>query len=142
MLAHQIMTTDVVAVLSDTPTSEIARRLLDHKISAVPVIDSSEMVIGMVSEEDLIGRNDSDREERRDWWLSLIAEGEALHPDFWRPCGIPNSARAMLCPPRWLALPKKSRTLKSLGSLPRTASSACPGRIGFDEWLRRSQTKA
>jgi hypothetical protein len=27
-------------------------------------------------------RCDSDREERRDWWLSLIAEGDALHPDF------------------------------------------------------------
>jgi CBS domain-containing protein len=82
MQAHEIMTTDVVAVSSDTPTPEIARRLLEHKISAAPVIDSSGMVVGMVSEGDLIGRSDADREERRDWWLSLIAEGEALHPDF------------------------------------------------------------
>lgn len=36
----------------------------------------------MVSEGDLIGRNDAERMARRDWWLSLLAEGETLHPDF------------------------------------------------------------
>src|SRR5215471_12661427 len=82
MQAQEIMTTDVVTVLPDTPTSQIAQRLLEHKISAVPVIDRSGALVGMVSEGDLIGRNDAEREERRDWWLSLIAEGEALHPDF------------------------------------------------------------
>ncbi len=82
MQAHEIMTTDVVSVSPGTPTPEIAQRLLEHKISAVPVIDSSGMVIGMVSEGDLIGRSDADRKERRDWWLALFAEGGALHPDF------------------------------------------------------------
>ncbi len=24
------------------------------------------------------------REARRDWWLTLLAEGESLHPDFLR----------------------------------------------------------
>lgn len=82
MQAQEIMTKDVVTVSPDTPTSQVAQRLLEYKISAVPVIDSSGIVIGMVSEGDLIGRSDVDREERRDWWLSLVAEGEALHPDF------------------------------------------------------------
>ena len=82
MQAQDIMTTEVVTVSPDTPTSQVAQRLLDHKISAAPVIDSSGMVIGMVSEGDLVGRSDADREARRDWWLALIAEGEALHPDF------------------------------------------------------------
>jgi len=37
----------------------------------------------MVSEGDLLGRRDEDhRQARHDWWLSLLAEGEALHPDF------------------------------------------------------------
>jgi hypothetical protein len=36
----------------------------------------------MVSEGDLIGRNDRDREARRDWWLAMLAEGENLNPDF------------------------------------------------------------
>jgi CBS domain-containing protein len=36
----------------------------------------------MLSEGDLIGRDDADREARRDWWLTLLAEGEELNPDF------------------------------------------------------------
>jgi CBS domain-containing protein len=82
MRAQEIMTKDVVTVSPDTNTSQIAQQLLEHKISAVPVIDSSGIVIGMVSEGDLIGRRDVDRDERRDWWLTLLAEGEALSRDF------------------------------------------------------------
>jgi len=82
MQAREIMTRDVVAVSPDTPTTKIAQLLLEHKISALPVVDGSGMVIGMVSEGDLIGRSDAERQARHDWWLSLIAEGETLNPDF------------------------------------------------------------
>jgi CBS domain-containing protein len=36
----------------------------------------------MVSEGDLIGRNEAEREARRDWWLTFLAEGEMLNRDF------------------------------------------------------------
>jgi CBS domain-containing protein len=38
--------------------------------------------VGMVSEGDLIGRSDAEREARQDWWLAMLAEGEQLSPDF------------------------------------------------------------
>ena len=82
MNAKDVMTTEVVSVTPDTPTSKIARLLLEKGISAVPVVDASGMPIGMVSEGDLIGRNDRDREARRDWWLAMLAEGEDLNSDF------------------------------------------------------------
>jgi CBS domain-containing protein len=82
MQAGDLMTREVVAVTPETPAREIARVLLAHGISAAPVVDSSGLAIGMVSEGDLIGRNETDREARRDWWLALLAEGETLHPDF------------------------------------------------------------
>jgi CBS domain-containing protein len=82
MKACDVMTRDVVSVTADTPISEIAKTLRDHAISAVPVVDKVGAPIGMVSEGDLIGRNEADREARRDWWLTLLAEGEALNPDF------------------------------------------------------------
>jgi len=82
MHASEIMTRDVVSVNPDTPIRAIARLMLDKGISAVPVVDSAGAPLGIVSEGDLIGRADSDREARRDWWLALLAEGEALNPDF------------------------------------------------------------
>jgi CBS domain-containing protein len=51
-------------------------------VHAVPVVDESGAPVGMVSEGDLIPRRELEREARRDWWLDLLAEGEALSPDF------------------------------------------------------------
>jgi CBS domain-containing protein len=82
MKAREVMTVAVVSVTPDTTTQEAARILRDHGISAVPVVDEAGKPIGMLSEGDLIGRDDADREARRDWWLTLLAEGEQLNPDF------------------------------------------------------------
>ena len=82
MKAREIMSSAVVAVGPDTPIGNVAKILRDRGISAVPVVDETGSALGMVSEGDLIGRNDIDREARRDWWLTLLAEGEALNPDF------------------------------------------------------------
>jgi CBS domain-containing protein len=82
MKAHEIMNSGVVAVRPDTLISDVAKTLREHKISAVPVIDEAGSPIGMVSEGDLIGRDQADREARLDWWLTLLAEGEALNPEF------------------------------------------------------------
>ncbi|MGE5538883.1 MAG: CBS domain-containing protein [Gemmatimonas sp.] len=82
MQAKDLMTRDVVSVTPDTPAHEVARVLLDHAISAVPVVDSGGSPVGMISEGDLIARGDSDRDSRRDWWLALLAEGQQLNPEF------------------------------------------------------------
>jgi CBS domain-containing protein len=82
MKAREVMTSDVVSVSADTPARQIARLLLDRAISAVPVVDDSGAPLGMVSEGDLVGRGETDREARRDWWLTLLAEGTEVSPEF------------------------------------------------------------
>lgn len=73
MLARDVMTTNIVSVVPDTPVEEIARTLLDYRISAVPVIDSSGTVAGMVSEGDLMRRPESETYSHSAWWLRLLA---------------------------------------------------------------------
>jgi len=82
MKARDVMNSAVVAVRPDTPINDIAKTLRDHAISAVPVVDSTGSPVGMVSEGDLIGRDEAARRARLDWWLTLLAEGEALNPEF------------------------------------------------------------
>ncbi len=82
MQARDVMTTDVAFVKPETPIQKIAELLLERKISAVPVVDASGAVVGMVSEGDLLGANSAEREKRREWWLELLAEGEPLSGDF------------------------------------------------------------
>ncbi len=76
-IARDLMTTEVVSVGPDMPAREIAGVLAEHRISGVPVVDSTGAPIGMVSEGDLVTRDEADRVMRRDWWLTLLAEGEA-----------------------------------------------------------------
>jgi CBS domain-containing protein len=78
MKARDVMTTNVVSVAPEMPTREIAKLFLEKAISAVPVVDRGNAPVGMVSEGDLIGRSELEREARWDWWLALLAEGGAF----------------------------------------------------------------
>ena len=70
MNAAEIMTKRVITVRPDTNIAEIAGLLLNHKVTAVPVIDDDRHVVGIVSEGDLLGHPPSD--SPRAWWLQLF----------------------------------------------------------------------
>jgi CBS domain-containing protein len=53
---EQVMTRSVITVTRETPISEVARLLVEHAISGLPVVDSEGRVIGVVSEGDLLVR--------------------------------------------------------------------------------------
>jgi len=100
MKARDVMTTTVVSVRLDTPTREVAKLLSDKGISAVPVLDTAGAPVGMISEGDLIGRDEAAREARRDWWLTLLAEGEELSRDFLATLHAPErTARDVMVSP-------------------------------------------
>ena len=54
MLAKEVMKTEVVTLREDTPVKEIARLMLAHDISGLPVVDEQGKVLGVVSELDLM----------------------------------------------------------------------------------------
>lgn len=70
--AADIMTAPVVYVMLETPVYEIARVLLEHNISAVPVVGSSGRIAGIVSEGDLVSHTVSKDPKHRSWWLDMI----------------------------------------------------------------------
>ena len=54
MLAKDVMKTELVTVGEDTPVKEIARKMLDHDISGLPVVNGQGKILGVVSELDLM----------------------------------------------------------------------------------------
>jgi CBS domain-containing protein len=82
MKAGDIMNRDVVSVRPDTPVSEIAELLLEHGISAVPVLGAAGEIVGIVSEDDLIRRHDMGTERSRPWWLTLFADSASLAREY------------------------------------------------------------
>ncbi len=55
--AKDIMTGDVITINSEATVEELARLLIQHKISGVPVVDDRGGLIGVVTENDLISQN-------------------------------------------------------------------------------------
>lgn len=83
MLAKDVMTTEVAAVSPDTSVSEIAQLLLERRISAAPVVDEKNNIVGIVSEGDLMHRPETDTENPpRSWWLGLMIGTHGLAEEF------------------------------------------------------------
>lgn len=74
MRASDVMTSNVVSAKPDMTVKEVARMLVDRGISGAPVIDAAGHVVGMISEGDLLHREElgTDR-RRRSWWLDLFS---------------------------------------------------------------------
>ena len=82
MLARQIMTKDVISVGPESTVRDVARLLIERRISGVPVVDGDSRVLGMISEADLIFRVETGARRPRSWWLSLFAGGGESAADF------------------------------------------------------------
>jgi CBS domain-containing protein len=76
MQARDIMTARVATVGPDTPIDEIARRLIERGVSALPVVDEHGVLLGIVSEGDLLLRPELGTDKRPSWWLALLLEPE------------------------------------------------------------------
>jgi len=82
MLAKDIMTTNVVTISPDDSVEDIAQLLVQRDISAVPVVDTDGSLLGLVSEGDLMRRQEIGTEGHRAWWLNLLTGPEEAARDF------------------------------------------------------------
>ncbi|TFH85643.1 CBS domain-containing protein [Billgrantia azerbaijanica] len=82
MLAVDVMTPNVITVGPEADVREIARLLLDNRISAVPVVDDDDKVLGIVSEGDLMRHLENGNGNRKSWWLRSIFVGAGDAADY------------------------------------------------------------
>ena len=64
---RDVMTTEVITVDRITPFKDIARLLVEHHVSGVPVLIMGRHVAGVVTEGDLIAARDKSAGTRRSW---------------------------------------------------------------------------
>lgn len=88
MKAKDIMTTPVVSVGPETAVHDIAKLLVDHRISTVPVIDDGQNLVGIVSEGDLMFRAEVGTERYRSWWLRFFSSMESLATEYAKTYGL------------------------------------------------------
>lgn len=66
---REVMTTDVVSVTRDMPFKEMVELLAAERVSGAPVVDADGVVVGVVSETDLLSKRA--RPAGRSWRLRL-----------------------------------------------------------------------
>jgi len=83
MKVRDVMTTRLVTVEPSTPVHAVASLMLTRRISGVPVVDAERRVLGVVSEGDLMRREESGTAGgSRSWWLRLFGSEERGARDY------------------------------------------------------------
>lgn len=82
MKAQDVMVSPAITVKSRSSVKDVAKLLLEHRISAVPVVDDDGRLVGIVSEGDLLHRTEAGTERHRSWWLQILAGDETLASEF------------------------------------------------------------
>jgi CBS domain-containing protein len=84
MQARDVMTTAVVTIGPEMPVRQLAKLLLERRISAVPVVEEDGRLLGIVSEGDLIHQLGSERGGKRSWLRDLVASSNLRAHDYLR----------------------------------------------------------
>lgn len=56
MKVREVMTTNVITIKADQTKQQAARLLSHHRISGLPVVNDDNVLVGIVSEHDVIGK--------------------------------------------------------------------------------------
>jgi CBS domain-containing protein len=82
MRAGQVMTSDVLSIPSEATVFDAAELLVGTGVSAMPVVDSTGRMVGIVSEADLLRRPEIGTEPRKSWLQRVFADDAAAVAEY------------------------------------------------------------
>jgi len=86
--ARDVMTSPVITALPTTKLLDVVQILLENRISALPIVDRRDRLVGLVSEGDLVRRTEIGTEHRKSWFLSAFGSASVLAEEFVRSHGV------------------------------------------------------
>src|SRR5215475_7772574 len=87
MIASDVMTRNVISVPPEATIDDAVELMLERGISGLLVVDQAGTLVGIVTEGDLLRRDELGTGRRRSWWLRLIASPGRQAADFTRTHG-------------------------------------------------------
>jgi len=82
MKAADIMSTDLICVDPATSVLDVACLMLNHDVSALPVVGSDRRLLGIISEGDLMRRAELGSDRRGAWWLHGFVDSTPTAADY------------------------------------------------------------
>lgn len=86
--ARDIMSTELTVVAPKTGVDKVAMLMALKMISAVPVVDEGFHLLGIVSEGDLMIRDETGTLPRTSWWLRWFSDSASLARDYAKTHGL------------------------------------------------------
>lgn len=99
MRADEVMTRNVVTIRESASVREAARLLVEHRVSGLPVVGADGGVIGLITEADLIVRQQT-VPPRHPWWHRFFSDPERLAEEYRKSAGSTVGdvmTRAVIC---------------------------------------------
>ncbi|CCB67248.1 MULTISPECIES: CBS domain-containing protein [unclassified Hyphomicrobium] len=87
MKASDVMTTKVISIRPDATLSEMIKKMLDHRISGLPVVSEDGKLVGVVTEGDCLRRAETGTEVKRSFWRDMLTGSETLANEYIRTHG-------------------------------------------------------
>lgn len=82
MKAIDVMVKDVVTATPDMTVADAVKLLVGHDVSALPVVDGDGRLVGILSEADLLHREELGTEKQRSRWIEAILPAHVLAHEF------------------------------------------------------------
>jgi CBS domain-containing protein len=87
MIVADVMTRHVISIAPDATVEEACKLMLARGISGLFVVDQAGDLAGIVTEGDLLRRDEIGTERHRPWWLRLLASPARQAADFFHAHG-------------------------------------------------------
>jgi len=87
MIVADVMTRNVISVAPDATVEEAAKLMLSRYVSGLFVVDEAGDLVGVVTEGDLLHREEIGTQRHRPWWLRLLASPAKQAADFTHASG-------------------------------------------------------
>src|ERR1700755_519814 len=82
MNATDVMERNVVTIGPEATVVEAAKLMTQHDVSALPVVDAHGQLVGVISEADLIRREEIGTQADHSWWIEAMIPATTLAAEF------------------------------------------------------------
>jgi len=87
MIAADVMTRNVISIAPDASVEDAAKLMLSRCVSGLFVVDGAGELAGVITEGDLLRRDELGTERERPWWLRMLVSPARQAMDFTRAHG-------------------------------------------------------
>ena len=82
MKAMDVMVRDVITIGPDDSIADAAKLIADNDVSALPVVDDDGHLVGIISEGDLMSREEIGAAVHHPWWIEAVTPAATLAAEF------------------------------------------------------------